>query len=599
MISRVSRRRFFLVNFALVPLFPLILYQVVRLTIQNQDFLVEQAQRQHNLFIQMEPERGAILDRNFKELATNLKVPSIYAVPRDLKAKERSGLVKELSGILNLPPAYLDERLSRPKDFVWLKRRISFPEADLVRQLGNRNLGIQYEPKRFYPNGKMLSNTLGFCDIDHAGLEGLELLHQDHLKGNPGYRRTKRDARGREIVALEEELLPPINGSNLVLTIDQYIQHVTDQALDRAFEKWQAEGAVAVVMHPKTGEILALSSRPTFDPNQLGQSRTDARRNRAITDMFEPGSVFKIVTVAAALNEGKVTLEDQIDCEQGEWRARRSRVIHDVHPYGRLKIPEVLIHSSNIGTVKIAMELGEKKLYDYIKKFGFGEKTGIDFPGEASGILRPWRQWSQYSITSIPYGQEVAATAIQMLRALSVFANGGYRVRPYLLREIRDPQDVVLFKTKPDVSEPILKPEVARTMSEMLEGVVNEGTGKKAQIEGIRVAGKTGTAQKLEPDGSYSHRHFVSTFIGYAPADDPILAMVVALDDPKPYYYGGTVAAPVFREVMERSLLYLGQIPRPQGARKLSKVVVRAIDEKSQLPKSSPHDFRGASPQVR
>ena len=371
MISRVSRKRFSLVNFAVIPLFPLILYQIVRLTVQNQDFLVEQAKRQHNLLIQIEPERGAILDRNFKELATNLNVPSIYAVPREIKEKERAKLVNQLTGILNLPPVFLDERFSRAKDFVWLKRRASFTEADEIREMGSRNIGIQYEPKRFYPNGKMLSNTIGFCDVDNVGLEGLELVYQDHLKGRLGFRRTKRDARGREIVALEEELVPAVDGSDLVLTIDQYIQHVTEQALDRAFERWQAKGAVAVVMNPKTGEILALSSRPSFDLNELMESQAGDRRNRAITDMFEPGSVFKIVTIAAALNEGKVTLQDRINCEQGEWRARRSRVVHDVHPYGELMVADVLIHSSNIGTVKIAMRLGEQKFYQYIRKFGF------------------------------------------------------------------------------------------------------------------------------------------------------------------------------------------------------------------------------------
>jgi len=572
MFPQISKTRFLVVDLIILLVFPLLIYQITKLTVQNHTFLVDFAKRQHNLVIEIQPERGAILDRNLKEFATNLKVPSIYAVPQLISARERNGLSAQLSDILGLDRSFLLERLSRDKAFVWLKRRTSVREAEEIRKLKNPNLGITYEPKRFYPHGEMLSNVIGFCNIDSIGVEGLELHYHQKLCGRMGYRYTRRDALGRELIAFEQKLIPAVNGARLILTIDQYIQYVTEQALEEAFQKYRAESAIAAVMNPKTGEILALASRPTFDPNRLGDSDVAHRRNRPITDIFEPGSVFKIVTAAAALNEEKATLEDVFDCENGEWRVRPSRVIHDVHPYGRLTFPEVLIKSSNIGTVKVAMRLEEETLYQYIKKFGFGQRTGIDFPGEVSGILRPPDQWSKVSITSIPFGQEVAATALQMLRAISVIANGGYLVRPYLVREIQDEHGVMLSRTEPAFSEPILKPEVVTTLKQILERVVTEGTGTRAQIKGIKVAGKTGTSQKLDPNGGYSHRHFVGSFIGYAPAEDPTLAMIVSLDDPKPYYYGGTVAAPVFKEVMERSLIYLGYVPTKKEVEEKTKL---------------------------
>ncbi|MBI1977836.1 MAG: penicillin-binding protein 2 [Candidatus Omnitrophica bacterium] len=599
MFSNVSKTRFLLVDLVIVAIFPLLVYQIVRLTIQNHDFLVEFANRQHNLVIEVEPDRGAILDRNFKEFATNLKIPSIYAIPRLIPAKEKPELIETLSKILRLDRAFLSDRLDRDKAFIWLKRRTSFREAEAIHKLKNPNLGITYEPKRFYPHGAMLSNVVGFCNIDNVGVEGLELLYNQKLIGRKGFRYTKRDALGREMVALEEKVIPTVNGARLILTIDQYIQYVTEQALEEAFRKHKAESAIAVVMNPRTGEILAMASRPTFDSNQLGASDVAHRRNRPITDIFEPGSVFKIVTATAALNEGKVSLSEIFNCEHGQWRVRPKRIIHDVHPYGNLTFPQVLIKSSNIGTVKIGMRLGEKTLYDYIRKFGFGERTGIDFPGEVVGILRPPEKWSKFSITSIPFGQEVAATALQMLRAISVIGNEGRMVRPYLLKEIQDAEGTTLFKREPEVSEPVIQPKIAEIMTQILERAVTEGTGNRAKIEGVRVAGKTGTSQKLEPGGGgYSHKHFVGSFIGYAPAENPMLAMIVSINDPHPYYYGGTVAAPVFKEVVEKSLLHLGYAPKKKKEENTKKIEVGLSASKPSLPKSSPPELQGVSPRV-
>ncbi len=606
MFSNISKTRFLIIDLIVVAFFPLIIFQIFRLTVQNHDALVQFAMRQHNLIIEIEPERGAIVDRNGKEFATNLKVPSIYAISRLIPQNERIPLARKLSQILNLSQSFMEDRLSRDKGFVWLKRRTSMKEADEIQKLKNPSLGILYGPKRFYPHGEMLSNVIGFCNIDNAGVEGLELLYDPRLMGRAGYRYTKRDALGREMVALEEKFIPNVNGSRVILTIDQHIQYLTEQALEEAYQKNHAESAIAVVMNPNTGEILAIASRPSFDPNKIGNSEIDHRRNRPITDIFEPGSVFKIVTVAGALNEEAVSVNDVFDCQNGEWHVRPNRTIHDVHHYGRLSVPEVLIKSSNIGTVKIAMKLGEEPLYKYIKAFGFGEKTGIDFPGEVNGILRPTSQWSKFSITSIPFGQEVAATAIQMLRAICVIANGGRVVKPYLLKEIQDPDGVTIRKQEPVISEPIIKPEVAKVMSQILERVVNEGTGDRAKIDGIRVAGKTGTSQKLE-NGTYSHHKFVGSFIGFAPAERPQLAMIVSINNPHPYYYGGTVAAPVFQEVIERSLIYMGYVPNKRkeeqvnsklGNKIQSSKMINSSRTKPVLPGNSQPELQGVVSQV-
>lgn len=587
MFSELFKKRFLILNILIISIFPIIIFQLFRLTIQNREMLQQYADRQHNLIIEIPPERGIIYDRNGKEFATNLKVPSIYAVPRLISQEEKSELIRKLGGILGLSQNFIEDRLSRDKAFIWLKRRTVMKEADDVLALKNPALGITYEKRRFYPHGTMLANVIGFCNIDNEGVEGMELSHNSKLMGRAGCKYTKRDAMGRELIAMEQKLIPAVDGSHLILTIDQHIQFLTDQALDEAFTKWHAKSATAVVMNPKTGEILAMSNRPTFDPNKLNESDPEVRRNRTITDIMEPGSVFKIVTVSGGLDTGSVQLTDAFDCEHGAWRVLKSRVIHDVHPYGVLDVPGILIKSSNIGTVKVALVLGEEKLYDYVKRFGFGDKTGIDFPGEVSGIFRPLNKWSGFSITSIPYGQEVAATPIQIVRAVAAIANGGYLVKPYLVKEIRDPTGVALYQHESEAPNQIISSKVAADMRAILQRVVDEGTGREAQIDGIRVGGKTGTSQKLE-HGGYSHSHFIGSFLGFAPVEDPTLTMVVSIDDPHPSYYGGTVAAPVFQEVIEKALLYSGYVPDySQVNLKVAKKPVVVEQPKKSVKKSS------------
>jgi cell division protein FtsI (penicillin-binding protein 3) len=576
--SSISQRRFWSATCLIGGLFLIVTYQLVQLMVIRRPALLEQADRQHLLTVDVPPLRGQILDRSGKELAKNLKVPSIYAIPRLLGKEERQELVQRLAPILKLDKTFLEDRLSRDKSFIWLKRRTSYEEAEKVRALGSPALGIEKEYRRFYPQGDLLSHVLGFTNVDTDGIEGIELALNNDLEGRPGKRSTKRDAMGREIRAYEMKQVPVIDGNRVTLTIDQYIQYLTERSLDKAFTKWKAKGAMAIVMEAKTGKILAIANRPTFDPNRPGNALIEARRNRSITDMYEPGSIFKIVTVSAALNEGKVTPQTIFNCENGNYQYNRGRILHDVHPYGNLTVADVVVKSSNIGTVKIASKMTPEVLQSYITGFGFGRQTGIDFPGEAPGYTRPPKEWSKTSPYNIPIGQEIMVTPLQMLTAMGVIANGGDLVQPYMISKIEDQSGVVLREKNPVIKRRVIKPDVAKVMREILTRVVEEGTGKSARINGIPVAGKTGTAQKVLPNGrGYSHSNFMSSFLGFAPADNPEYVMIVVLDDPKGMYYGGVVAAPVFKEVMEVALLSKGYVP--STASKIDAAARQALPE--------------------
>ncbi len=561
MLKSVSPRRFWFLNLSVAILFILIAYQLYQLSVIRQSSLLEVARKQHHLTITIPPFRGAILDRTGKELATNLKVPSIYAVPRVLSEAQKSDLASKLEPILNLKKEYLAERLNRDKAFVWIKRMVTEQEAEAVQSLKHLALGLTEEYKRFYPQGDLLSHVLGFTNIDNEGLEGVEKFRNKELQGRAGKRYTRRDALGREIKALEVKTIPPLHGRRIFLTIDQYLQYLTERALERAVKERKAKAGTAIVMDPHTGQILALANRPTFNSNHAKESLAEERRNRAITDVYEPGSVFKIVAASAALQERVTDLTQTFFCENGAYRYG-SKTLRDVHAYGDLSFEEVVIKSSNIGTVKIAALMKPKVFYGYIKDYGIGKLTGIDLPGEVSGFVRPPSEWSKTSPYNIPMGHEVLVTALQMVRAFAVIANGGHLVRPYIVAQIQDQAGIVLHEVEPVIERDVLGEDTAKKMREILRRVVDEGTGKNAKIDGIPVAGKTGTAQKVLPDGrGYSHSNFVASFVGFAPAAEPFLVMGVVLDDPKPLYYGGTVAAPVFREVIEAGILYLGYIP--------------------------------------
>lgn len=559
--STVSPRRFWVFNLFVCSVFLIIIYQLVQLTVIRRPALMALADKQHRIKIEVPPVRGAIVDRLGKELATNLMSPSIYAVPRMIAKEDVPEISKKLGEIMNILPSRIAEKISRDKAFVWLKRKVSAEEAKKVQDMSLPSLGSIKEFKRFYPQGDLLAQILGFTNIDSDGLEGIELNWNKELKGRAGWRYTKRDALGRELKAFELKQVPAVDGHKVTLTIDQYLQYLTERALDRAFKQYKAKGAAAVIMEAKTGRILAMANRPTFDPNHFEKSVVDSRRNRAVTDMYEPGSVFKIVAASAALNENKVTPETTFNCENGAWDYG-PRVLHDVHAYGTLTFEEVIIKSSNIGTVKISQRMDPAVYESYVERFGFGKQTGIDLPGEAPGFIRTYKQWSKTSPYNVPIGQEIMVTALQMTVAMDVIANGGNLVKPYILEKIEDSAGVIIKENKPFVRAQVIRPEVAETMRRVLMRVVEEGTGKSAKINGITAGGKTGTAQKVLPNGrGYSHSAFMSSFIGFAPVEDPKFVMTVVVDEPRPVYYGGVVAAPVFKEVMETALLSMGHIP--------------------------------------
>ncbi len=522
--------------------------------IAKSEFYSQKACAQHNLTIKLEPQRGTIYDRNMRRLATSLPVYSVYAVAKDIGGKRA---VAELLGpILNLDEEFLLERLQRDKSFVWLKRKVTDEEAKRIMDLRVDKIGLLVECKRFYPGGELASHILGFCGIDNEGLEGLELYYDNYLRGIPGWRAITKDGAGREIVALEIDSVPPVEGYDLILTVDEIVQHIAERALGAACKMWRARSGVIVVINPRSGAILALANYPSFDPNHISHSRQDARRNRAVTDYFEPGSSFKIVTASAALEEREVTLTDRFYCEDGAYRVG-GRILHDYRPHGWLTFSDVIVRSSNIGTVKIAQQLSEEKLWRYARSFGFGEATGVDLPGEVNGILREPSRWSGTSISSIPMGQEVTVTALQLANAISCIANDGRLMKPRIARSIRDKDGNLIKSFGPIILRRVISQETARKMKEILAKVVEVGTGRQAQVAGYRVAGKTGTAQKVNPEGGgYSHTRFVASFIGFAPADDPVVSIAVVIDEPQGHHFGGVVSAPVASVVIRDILKY-------------------------------------------
>lgn len=518
-------------------------------------YLADIAKKQHNLLVEIEPLRGIIYDSNLKPQTLNIPADSLYASPNIIKDNVKEQIIRQLSGILKVSQEYLRERLTRKKSFIWLARKISAQQSEEIKKLNIRGLGFIKESRRSYPNTYLASQIIGFAGLDNLGLEGIELSLDKYLRGIPGWAIFLRDARQKKL-DIWEKMVPSKEGDDVILTIDQVIQYIAERELDNAFKIHHAKGASIVVMDPYTGRILALASRPTYDLNEHSSVSKDQTRDRAICDMFEPGSVFKIVTASAALEEKKVNEDDKFFCENGSYKVG-NHILHDHTSHGWLTFREVIEESSNIGTTKVAQILGPNIIYKYAKLFGFGSKLGVDLPGEISGSLKEPRFWSKTSIGAVPIGQEVGVTALQLASAISVIANGGQLMRPYVIEEIRDKHAEVIKKNSPVVIHRVISPDAAARMAKMLTGVIEEGTGKMAQIEGFTSAGKTGTAQKLEPNGAYSHNKFVASFIGFVPAEDPLIAIAVSVDEPHPNYFGGVVAAPVFKNVASDVIRYL------------------------------------------
>ena len=517
------------------------------------NYLRSIARKQHNQLVELEPRRGTIYDCRLKAQASNMSLDSLYAVPTAIKDKEK--VIDQLLPILGIERSYLQERLNRQKAFIWLVRKLPPEKSEAIKRLKIKGLGFLKETKRIYPNSYLASHVIGFSGMDNTGLEGAERDYNNYLKGIPGWAIFLRDARQKKLDIWEKMVLP-VDGMDLVLTIDEVIQYIAERELDKAFEKFHAKAASIVVMDPYTGRILAMASRPTYDLNDHSQVNKDAMRNRVICDLFEPGSVFKIVTASAALEEKKVVEEDTFFCENGSYQIG-GRILHDHRPHGTLTFRQVIEESSNIGTVKVAQLLGPDMLYRYIRAFGFGSKLGIDLSGEISGIIRPPRLWSKTSMSALPMGQEVGVTTLQLASAISVIANGGQLMKPYIIDSVRDSQGRIIKQNKPVLIRKVISVDTALRIKKILTGVIEEGTGRLGKVFGFSAAGKTGTAQKLEPNGSYSHNKFIASFIGFSPAEDPILTIVITVDEPHPVYFGGVVAAPVFQKVASDAIRYI------------------------------------------
>lgn len=544
----------------LVVAFAVVLCRLFQLQVLQAGELTAKADRQHRKAVVLEGPRGTIVDRQGKVLAANVDVPSVFGVPTSLG--DPAGVAKDLGRVLHIKADEIERRLKQERSFVWIARKLDPDVGRSLEALSLDGIGTVMEGRRFYPKGSLLAHVLGFAGLDGQGLEGLELKYEPYLHGEKQMVVLQRDALGRTVFPKGLQEQGPLPGHNLALTIDEVVQYIAEKELDETVRVTRAKGGVVVVMEPKTGAILAMAVSPRFDPNELKALSADRWRNRVLTDAYEPGSTMKVFVGAAALEEKVMKPTTSVYAENGEMPVAGT-VIHDHERYGWLTFAQVIEKSSNIGAAKTGMVLGERRLYRYLRSFGFGERTDIDLPGEMAGLLRDPKDWGRRSLASISMGQEVGVTPLQLVTAMSAVANGGSLMKPYVVQSILDVRGRVVYEAAPTVKRKSISPETARTLSGILEGVVLRGTGSKAAVTGFRVAGKTGTAQKIDPaTGGYSATKFVGSFVGFLPAEDPKLAMVVAIDEPQGEAWGGAVAAPVFHRVAEQALSALGVYPQ-------------------------------------
>ncbi len=544
-------------------LFSLVCVKALDLQVLDRERAFTIARKQHEGSSTLLPRRGKILDRNMKELAVNVEIKSVFANP--YAVKNPSELSKTLSEKLGMPEKSVEQKLASKSSFVWLDRLV---DPNITSELESLNLGgVGYieEPKRVYPNGHLMGQVLGFTNIDSTGIEGIEYRYDGLLIGKPGKITLKKDARGRKIISnpdivadFDEEKTA---GHDIVLTVDSQIQHIVERELKDGIEAMNAESGMAILLDPETGEVLAMASYPFLDPNKYGDFPLEYRRNLPVWYTFEPGSTMKVFLASSALQAKVATPDTEFYCEKGR-RQVGAKIIRDVHPYGTLSFADVIRVSSNIGASKIGELLGKEKYYSYLKKFGFGDKTGIDVPGESSGRLTSPKSWGKIELATISFGQGVSVTALQLASALSAIANGGYLMKPHLIKEIRNPDGTVIRENKPEVESRVISYDTSQEMTHILERVVEEGTGKKAAIPGYKVAGKTGTAQIPDPvSGGYYPDRYVASFIGFAPADDPKITLVVVVEAPKKMTHGGSVSAPIFKQIAEKVLFHMGISP--------------------------------------
>jgi cell division protein FtsI (penicillin-binding protein 3) len=538
--------------------------QAIRLHVFEGAWLSERAAREYERAMVVQGKRGAITDRNGSPLAVSIDSPSIAAYPR--RMTDRRAAAKQLAIALNQPYRDVVKKLDPKRTFVWLKRQATPRQAEAVEALGFEGVGFITEHSRYYPNKTLASQLVGFSGIDGHGLEGMEFYFDATLKGGEQEITILKDALGRRF----EGAGMPANlagGHNVVLTIDRTVQHIAQKALEASATTYAAQSGIAIVMIPATGEVLALAHYPFFNPNSYGSFARELWRNRAVTDPFEPGSTMKIFSVAAAIDSGVCSPSTIFYCENGEYRIGKN-TIHDTKSHGWLSLQQIVKYSSNIGSVKISEKLGPGQLHDYLSAFGFGQRSGIACPGESAGNLSPFKSWSAIDAGAISFGQGISVSAIQLIAAASAIANDGLLMKPMLVKEITDRNGRTVKRFSPQRVRRVVSSHSAATVRRILKTVITEGgTGVNAALKGYSVCGKTGTAQKINSSGTYAKGRYLSSFIGLVPADQPELAILVLLDEPKVQTYGGIVAAPAFRQIALETLSYLNIPPRPDADR--------------------------------
>lgn len=509
------------------------------------------AQRQQQRIFEISPKRGPILDRKGRELAVSIPMDSVFADPADISDAEM--VARLLSRVLDIPAEELETRIREARTPVRLAKKLSPETVERIQAMSMRGVFFQKENRRVYPQRELAAHVLGYVDIDEKGIGGIEHSLDKMIRGRPGRMMVMSDGR-RHLYDRTEAAAGP--GASVVLTIDENIQYIAEKELARAIEETHAKNGAVVVQDPNTGELLAVANWPTFDPNNAGKYPDEVRMDRAVSAAYEPGSTFKIITLTGALEHGITNPNELIDCQMGSILVG-GRLIHDHKPFGTLSVREVLTQSSDVGTIKLALRLGGPRFYETIRDFDIGQPTGIELPGENRGLLRPLENWSANSIGSLAMGQEVSVTPVQIISAVSAIANGGTLYHSHIVREIRNNVPSVL-RSQP-APKKATDGRTAATVREMMEDVILEGTGKPAKLNGYTAAGKSGTAQKIDPaTGRYSRNQYVASFVGFAPVNEPAITILVALDSPVGQHFGGDVGGPVFKRVAEQVLAYLG-----------------------------------------
>jgi len=565
-----SRSRCALICAGFIALFSVISFRLIYLQVIKHDEYAELAAEKHGYKQIIYAERGIIFDANNEILAHNIPVETVVADATRLNNPQ--AVVNLLSNELDIPAELLAEKLNCQRRYIVIKREVPESLANALREkLRAGNLGgiyFEYDASRIYPNGSMLCHVIGFTDFEHHGIQGVEASMDEYLRGQDGYRYVERNRVGQEIVPFRGQERAPRNGYQVHLTVDLGLQNIIENEIDAAMKEFTPQKATIILMRPQTGEILAMANRPNFDLNLRSEAKPEGMKNRAIIDMMEPGSTFKIVAAASALNERKLRFDSSVFCENGLWNFGGA-ALHDHRAFGYLSVRDILIKSSNIGAAKLALSVGQEKFYEYIRRFGFGERTGIELPGEINGVIRPPRLWSKISITRIPMGHEIGVTPLQMTVAMATIANSGKLIMPHIVKSITAADGKVISSLSPVVLRQVISPETARQIGDALRGVVSDrGTAAAAAVPGFTIAGKTGTAQKVARNGGYEQGKYVVSFVGYLPAEHPEFVGLVMLDDAhttKPELnYGGLVAGPIFSRVAEKAARYLDLEPHEE-----------------------------------